>query len=194
MKNTLSILGIAGILCLFPSCKKENPEPVVEAKTRQVDTASLYVLINSKACATLQTEYTSATLDIRGIKVFSAEHGWQELTPVAGAWDLVSLQSATVPVAEITENTKVKAGAITKIMLTFGTNNQLVVDNQAATCYKIGVKEVTIDFEGEIKAGALNEIVLNVDICGNFSVETRYQEDPCYTLTPMIEFQGIVQR
>jgi hypothetical protein len=194
MKRIISLIGVAGMLCLFPNCKKEKAEPVSEAKTEQVDTASLYVMIDSKPCSIPQSQYTSASVDIRGIKIFSSVSGWQELTPVSGAWDVVSLQSAPVPVAEITEVTKVNAGAITKIMLTIGDNNKLVVNNQGASCYKIEPKEIVIELNGEIKADALNEIVLSIDICGNFSVQTRYQEDPCYTLKPVFAFKSLVQR
>jgi hypothetical protein len=192
MKKIISLIGVIGMICLFPNCKKDEVKPA--AKAQQVDTASLYVMIDSKACATVQSEYTSATIDIRGIKIFSAEDGWQELTPVPGAWDVVSIQTAPVPIAEITEVTKVNAGAITKITLTIGNNNQLVVNDQGADCYNIATKEITLDVTGEIKAGALNEIVLSVDICGKFTVEPRYQDDPCYTLAPVFAFQSLVQR
>jgi hypothetical protein len=191
MKRVISILGIAAGLYLLPGCKKDNTVPAGRAP--QADTATLYVMINSLPCDSTMKQYTSASVDIRGIKVLTTA-GWEELTPVPGAWDVVSLQTAPVPVAEITNNTKVQAGTISKIMLTFGTNNKLVVNNQAATCYKLGVTEVTLDVQGEIKADALNEIVLNIDICGKFTVQQRYQEDPCYTLTPTFTFKSMVQR
>jgi hypothetical protein len=195
MKKIITLIGIAGTLCLSPGCKKKNVEPAEAlAKQTVTDTATLYVLIDSKPCATPQTQYGSATIDIRGIKVFNTEAGWEELVPVPGAWDVVSLQTAQVPVAEITENTRVHAGAITKIALSIGDNNKLVVNDQAADCYKIASKEIVIDLQGEIKAGALNEIVLSLDICGNFSVQTRYNESPCYTLKPVFGFQSLVQR
>lgn len=195
MKKTISTIGIVGMICLFLYCKKDNPQPAAAAeKTVQSDTATLYVLIDSKRCSIPQAQYTSATIDIRGIKVFNTVHGWEELTPVSGAWDVVSLQTAPVPVAEITENTKVHSGTITKIMLTIGTNNKLVVENKAADCYKIGVKEITLELNGEIKADALNELVLSIDICGKFTVTHRYQEETCYTLTPVFGFQSLGQR
>jgi hypothetical protein len=195
MKSTISILGIVGALCLFPGCKKDDVQPIAAvSKTTAPDTASLYVLLDSKACATVQSQYSSATIDIRGIQVFSTEHGWQDLTTVPGAWDVVSLQTAPVPVADLTETTKVKAGAITKIKLTIGDNNQLVVDDKQASCYKIAKKEIILDVQADVKANALNEIVISIDICGNFTVEQRYQEDPCYTLNPVFAFQNILQR
>jgi hypothetical protein len=195
MKNTISTITIAAILCLFAGCKKDDTHPSAAAvRTTLPDTATLYVMIDSKHCSTPQSEYTSASVDIRGIKVFYTDHGWIDLTPVPGAWDLVSLQTAPVPVAEITENSKVFAGAITKIMLTVGDNNKLVVDNKAANCFKIGTKEIMIDLQGNIQANALNELVLSVDICGKFTVVSKYQEETCYTLTPAFAFQSLVQR
>jgi hypothetical protein len=194
MKRILSVIGIAGALCLFPGCKKSEIKPVGTASADLVQNkqATLYVLLDSKPCSTPQKEYTSATVDIRGIKVLNTEHGWEELVPVPGAWDVVSLQTAPVPVAEITENSTVHAGTITKITLTFGSNNQLVVNDQAADCYKIGAKEVTLDLNAEIQAETLNEIVVSIDICGN--IEVSYDGGTCYTLKPVMAFQSFTRR
>src|SRR5687768_13524261 len=109
MKKIISI-GVAGVLCLFTACKKDEPQPVAAAAKQKQDTASLYVMIDSKPCSTPQKQYTSATVDIRKIKVLNSVHGWEELVPVPGAWDVVSLQTAPVPVAEITEVSRVHSG------------------------------------------------------------------------------------
>jgi hypothetical protein len=202
MKKMITMIGIAGMLSLVPSCKKSEVKPEApsvtnnsEARQSQVqDTASLYVMIDSKPCSTPQSQYTSASIDIRGIKVLNSEHGWEELTPVAGAWDVVSLQTAPVPVADITERSSVHTGTISKIALTFGDNNQLVVNDQAARCYNIGKHEIVLDMQGEIKANTLNEIVVSIDICGNISVHTQYDHEPCYTLNPVMAVQSFTQR
>jgi hypothetical protein len=190
MKKIISMIGIASMFCLAPACKKTDVKPAEPAKVMHGDTASLYVLLDSKACATAQTEYNSATVDIRGIKVFNTTHGWEDLTPVPGAWDVVSLQTAPVPVADLTENTRVHTGVITKIALTIGDNNQLVVNNAQARCYNIATKEIVLELEGELKANTLNEIVISIDICGNIQVTQHYNQDPCYTLNPVMAFQS----
>lgn len=195
MKKIISMIGFASILCLFPCCKKNDAQPTgpTSSQNQNKNTAAgLFVLIDSEPCDTPMSEYTSATLDIRGVAVFSEGH-WTDLMPVAGAWDLVSLQSAPVPVAEITENSTIEAGTITKVKLTFGSNNQLVVGNQPARCYNISPQEVIIDVEAEVEVGTLNQLVLSVDVCGNILVTPRYQDDPCYTLNPIFSFQSFSQ-
>jgi hypothetical protein len=199
MKKIMTIIGLAGMICLFPNCKKSAaaPEhvngPMSPQKLVKQDSAKLYVLLNSKPCSTPQNQYTSATLDIRHISVFNTETGWEELTPVAGAWDLVSLQSAAVPVADITEKSSVSTGTLTQIKLTFGDNNKLVVNNQAAPCYNLSTREVVLDMKGQLNVNTLNQIVISVDICGNITVEQPYNEGPCYTLHPMLAFESLTQ-
>lgn len=193
MKKIISMIGIASMFCLAPACKKSDAKPV-EANKAHADTASLYVLLDSKPCSTPQSQYTSATIDIRGIKVYNTVHGWESLTPVPGAWDVVSLQTAVVPVADITENSTVHTGIITKIALTIGDNNQLVVNNDQARCYNIGTKEIILELEGEITANSLNEIVISIDICGNIEVTQHYNQDPCYTLNPVMAFESFIKR
>lgn len=196
MKKIISMIGIGAALLLAPSCKKSEVKPqepvsVNSQSQRHGDTASLYVLLNSKPCETPQNQYSSATVDIREIKVFNTEHGWESLTTVPGAWDVVSLQTATVPVADLTEKTTVHAGTITKIALTFGTNNHLVVNNTAAECYRLGTREVILDIQGELRANTLNELVVNIDICGNITLNAPYGEVPCYTLNPVMSFHSL---
>jgi hypothetical protein len=194
MKKLISMIGIGAALCLAPSCKKSDIKPQevsANPQKAQEDTATLYVLLDSKPCSAPQDQYTSATVDIRGIKVFNTAHGWEDLTPVPGAWDVVSLQQASVPVADITEKSKVHSGTITKIALTFGTNNHLVVNDNAASCYRLKVHEVVLDLQGEISAGSVNEMVVSIDICGNITLQTHYGEDPCYILNPVMAFQSL---
>jgi hypothetical protein len=195
MKKIMTMMGIAGALCLAPSCKKNDVEPnaLKTPVTQEVqnEKTSLVVVLDSKTCSRPQEQYTSATIDIRGIKVYSEEHGWQELETVPGAWDVVSLQSAPMPIAELTEPTGVKPGMISQIALTFGDNNQLVVNDAPARCYNLGEKEIVLDFEGEIKADMLNQLVISIDICGNIIVNEKYNEDPCYTLNPVMAFESL---
>ncbi|MGZ3921350.1 MAG: DUF4382 domain-containing protein [Bacteroidia bacterium] len=196
MKKIISMIGMGAMLCMVPSCKKSDVKPqevnAVNAQQKQEqDTATLYVLLDSKRCSNQQSQYTSATVDIRGIKVYNTVHGWEDLTPVPGAWDVVSLQQATVAVADITEKSMVHSGSITKIALTFGTNNKLVVNDKAVPCYKIGVQEVVLDLKGEIRAGSVNELVVSIDICGNITVQTHYDQEPCYILNPIMAFESI---
>jgi hypothetical protein len=201
MKKIISMIGIAGSLCLFPCCKKSDNKPDVPGSgspnTQQnmtaVKNASLYVSLDSKACAVPQSEYTSATVDFRTIKVFNTEFGWEDLTAVPGAWDVVSLQTAPVPVAELTEISPVHSGTITKIKLIVGDNNQLVVNDQAARCYNISTHEIILDLEGEIEVGSLSRIVVSIDICGNITVEPRYNDEPCYTLKPVMKFESFTK-
>jgi len=194
MKKIITMIGVAGILSLLPFCKKSTakPEEPTTITTQQLkqDTAQLYVLLDSKPCKIPQEEFTSATVDIRSIKVNNSVHGWEELIPVPGAWDVVSLQQASVPVADITEKSTVHTGTITQIALTFGNNNKLVVNDVAAPCYKIDGKEVILNFQGEIKPGTLNEIVVSIDICGNISIQNKYDQEPCYILKPVMAFQS----
>lgn len=197
MKKIMTIMGLAGLLCLSPACRKSDVQPggstASDTKVQEENTASLFVLLDSKPCTDSQKEYTSATVDIRGIKVYNTEHGWEDLTPVPGAWDVVSLQTATVPIAAITETSTVHAGTITRIALTIGDNNHLVVNNAAARCYKIDPKEVVLELEGDIKAGTLNQIVVSIDICGNITVEPHYNDDPCYLLKPVMAFESLTK-
>jgi hypothetical protein len=213
MKKLMIMIGISGALCLIPSCKKNvvNPSPKngdASATTTQAaspatntlarqtltgDTASLYVLIDSKPCGTLQPQYPAVTVDIRGIEVFNRDYGWESLTPVPGAWDVVSIQAAPVPIAEITEVSQVHAGRITKIALTIGDNNHLTVNESEASCYKIAGKRFVIDLDENITKDALNEIVLSIDICGNIQLETT-EEGSCYVLKPEFQFQSITLR
>lgn len=195
MKKILTIIGMASAMLLSPSCKKSTvkPQEVGGTATQQVkqeETAKLTVLLDSKPCSNPQSQYTSATLDIRGIKVLNSEHGWEDLTPVPGAWDVVSLQSAPVPVADITEQSTVHTGSITQIALTIGDNNKLVVNDVAAHCYNISTKQIVLDVQGVINANTVNELVVSIDICGHISVQPKYQEDPCYTLTPVMAFES----
>jgi hypothetical protein len=206
MKKLITMIGVAGMVCLSPGCRKNVAQPEVpttngtsrvqserttaNARPGQQDTATLYVLLDSKPCTTPQSQYTSASIDIRRIQVFNADYGWEDLTPVPGAWDVVSIQSAPVPIAEITENSTVHAGRITKIALTFGDNNQLVVNDVGASCYKISGNRVTLDLDEEITTGTLNEIVVSIDICGNINVEPRTGQDPCYVLKPQFAFES----
>jgi hypothetical protein len=195
MKKIIMMMGIAGMLYLLPGCEKSEVQSKETAQHKQQeDTATLYVLLDSKPCSIPQAQYTSATVDIRGIKVFNTEHGWEDLTPVPGAWDVVSLQTAPVPVADLTENSTVHTGTITKIALTFGDNNELVVNDNRARCYKIDGKELVLDLKGEITAGSLNEIVISIDICGNISVHEQYNDEPCYTLKPVMAFEDFIVR
>jgi hypothetical protein len=198
MKKILCMMGMAGALLLVPACKKNDSGPSgpvnSSAAQQKQDTASLYVLIDSKPCSVPQDEFTSASVDIRGIKVFNAEHGWEDLTPVPGAWDVISLQTAPVPVAEITEVSGVHTGTITKIALTFGSNNQLVVNDQQAPCYRIGAAEVVLDLNAVIQAGTLNEIVVSIDVCGNIKLQNKYDQEPCYVLKPVMAFQSFTVR
>jgi hypothetical protein len=199
MKKIMTMIGMAGIICLFPQCKKSAAKPdevngpMSPQKMVQHDSTSLYVLLDSKPCSTPQGQYTSASIDIRHIQVFNTECGWQELTPVQGAWDVVSLQSAPVPVADITEQSSVCSGTITQIKLTFGDNNRLVVNDQAAPCYNLSTREVVLDMHGVINANTLNQLVVSIDICGNISVEQPYNEAPCYTLHPVMAFESMTQ-
>lgn len=194
MKKLMTLIGIAGMLCLTPSCKKDEIQPkgtnVSAQKSTEDAMATLYVMLDSKPCSTPQSQYTSATVDIRGIKVFNTVSGWEDLTAVPGAWDVVSLQTAPVPVADITEKSSVHAGTITKIALTFGDNNKLVVNDKAASCYKIDGREIVLDLKGEIKANTLNQLVVSIDICGNISVQTHYDSDPCYVLKPVMAVES----
>ncbi|MCE3259651.1 MAG: hypothetical protein K0S12_1292 [Bacteroidetes bacterium] len=191
----MTIIGMAGILCFSPSCKKSDVKPQGsnnQSTQHQAheEMAKLYVMIDSKSCETPQSEYTSATIDIRSIQVNNGEHGWEDLTPVPGAWDVVSLQTAPVPVAEITEVSTVHTGTITQIKLIIGDNNKLVVNDAAAKCYNVEPKEIILDLKGELRANTVNEIVISVDICGKFTVHTKYDEEPCYTLKPVMAFQS----
>jgi hypothetical protein len=192
MKKIMTIIGMASVMLLSPSCKKSSVKPQEPAaqQTKAEETAQMYVLLDSKPCSTPQSEYTSATVDIREIKVFNNSHGWESLTTVPGAWDVVSLQTAPVPVADLTEHSTVHAGTISKISLIIGTNNELVVNNVAQHCYNISQKEIVLDLEEEINVNTLNELVVSIDICGNFSVSTKYDQDPCYTLKPVMAVEG----
>jgi hypothetical protein len=198
MKKIMTIIGIASLLSLATFCKKDTAKPqepdnpAVQSQQKE-ETAQLYVLLDSKPCSTPQNQYTSASVDIRGIKVHNSVYGWEELVPVPGAWDVVSLQQAPVPVADITEKSTVHTGTITQIVLTIGDNNKLVVNNAAARCYNISPKEITLDMNGVITAGTLNEIAVSIDICGNISVQTRYDQEPCYTLKPVMAFEHFSQ-
>jgi hypothetical protein len=198
MKKIMTMIGMAGMICLFPHCKKTDAKPTepngpTTNQRMAQDTAKLYVLLESKPCSTPQKQYTSATLDIRHISVFNTESGWEELTPVAGAWDIVSLQSAPVPVADITEKSTVHTGTITQVKLTFGDNNKLVVNDQAAPCYQLSTREVVLDIHGQINAKTLNQMVISVDICGNITVVAPYDEPACYTLHPVMGFESLTQ-
>jgi hypothetical protein len=198
MKKLISMIGIASAICLFPCCKKSDSQPDVPSTQssqvqKQIDTAKLYVLLDSKACATLQSQYTSASVDIRNIAVLNSEVGWEELTTVPGAWDVVSLQSAPVPVADLTEKSTVHAGSISKIRITFGDNNKLVVNDQPVDCYSLSRKEIILDLEANIEARSLNQIVVSIDICGNIKVTPRYNDTPCYTLDPVMAFESFSQ-
>ncbi|MCE3226118.1 MAG: hypothetical protein K0S32_669 [Bacteroidetes bacterium] len=197
MKKIMTIIGMAGMLCLAPSCKKKDVKPLEPNNNINVQhavnqkTAQMHVLLDSKPCSEPQNAYTSATLDIREIKVFNSEHGWEDLTTVPGAWDVVSLQSAPIPVADLTEHTAIHTGTITQVKLVFGSNNKLVVNDQAASCYGLSTKEVILEMHGEINANTFNEMVISIDICGNISVHQKYDEDPCYTLKPVMAFQSL---
>lgn len=191
MKKIISMIGMASLLVLSPSCKKSTVKPQEEPATQaKEETAKMYVMLDSKPCSTPQSEYTSATLDIRGIKVLNSQYGWENLTTVPGAWDVVSLQTAPVPVADLTEQSTVHTGTITKIALTIGDNNQLVVNNVGMSCYNISTKEIVLDLNQEIQMNTLNQLVVSIDICGNITVNNRYDQDPCYTLKPVMAIES----
>jgi hypothetical protein len=210
MKKLITLIGIVSALSLIPGCRKDSVQPIkpvnsnapaihssdpmIAARITSGDTASLYVLIDSEPCGTVQSQYTSASVDIRDIEVFNTQYGWEHLTPVPGAWDVISIESAPVPIAEITEVSQVHAGEISKIRLTIGENNQLVVNNEAASCYKIQGNKIVINLDETITADALNEIVLNIDICGKFKTEVQEDSSICYLLKPEFSFQSITVR
>jgi hypothetical protein len=193
MKKIVSIIGIAGVLCLFPHCKKDSEKPEQPAtpgsKQQSRTTAQLHAQLTSKLCVPQQEQYDQVILKITGAKVYNTVYGWEELVPMPSGADLVTLQTAPLPIIDFTEYTTVHEGLITKITLTFSETNQLTVNDRVASCYKLAYHEMTLDIEGEIHAGTFNEILLGIDICGNISVETRYQQEPCYTLNQVMEFK-----
>ena len=190
------MIGIGAMLCFVPSCKKSDikPQKVDETYGTQLQkpgNASLYVMLESKSCATPQKEFTSATVDIRGIKVFNPAFGWEELTAVSNAVDVIALQNGPVTMTKLSETSTIHSGAITKIALTIGDNNKLVVNNKPIRCYNISKRDVVIDLKGEIDAGSANKLVLSIDVCGNITVQSKYDQEPCYTLNPVMAFENI---
>ncbi|MCW3078177.1 MAG: hypothetical protein JWO32_2786 [Bacteroidetes bacterium] len=191
---------------MAPSCKKSNmmPKGVSDATETQQkqgpspqpvpDNTSMYVMLASKPCSNPQKEYTSLTVDIRGVKVYSPENGWVTLPMVAGWWDLVSMQQGNSAGLNITNRIAVRPGGITKVAVSFGVNNKLVVNNDAASCFKLGTQEVVFDMKGEVQKNAVNELLIAMDICGNISVETNNDGNKCYLLKPVVQFERVSQK
>lgn len=192
------MIGIGAALCMVPSCKKSDikPQEAAASNTQQQEQngTTMYVMLASKPCSTPQKDYTSVIVDIRSIRVYNTLHGWEELPSIAGKWDLVNMQKENIPGLNITERVAVNSGLITKVAITFGENNKLEVNNYPASCFNLGAREVILDLKGEVKAGAVNEILISMDICGNIMAETNSDGNSCYTLKPVMEFQRLSQK
>lgn len=201
------MIGIGAALCMVPSCKKSNlmPQEVTNSAVsaeRQLpqqdpqvqDATTMYVMLASKGCDNTQRDFTSVIVDIDRVKVFSEEHGWVELPALAGSWDLVRMQKNDIPGFNITDRVAMKAGIITKVAITFGENNKLVVNGKPAECFKLGAQEIMIDLKGEVKANEVNELKLAMNICGNIGTQTNGDGTQCFIMKPVAEFQGITQK
>lgn len=207
MKKLITMIGMGALLCLAPSCNKSKimPQETAAVNTEaqrapapqdpfvQVNT-SFYVMLASTFCSNPEKQYTSLMLDIKGVRVFNPATGWQDLKTVPAGWDLVYSQQGIAPGWNITERMPVNPGKITQMAITFGNNNKLVVNNSPASCFKLGAQEVVVDVRGEIKEGAVNELLVGIDICGNIGVQSVPDMDPCYVLKPVLHFERLSQK
>lgn len=189
---------------MVPACKKSNITPKDSIATVTGDNqrlmqqdavgTSLYVMLASKPCVTPQKEYTSLTVDIKGVRVYSLENGWQTLPVTATGLDLVSMQQENMPSLNLTDRIMVQAGTITKVAINFGVNNKLVVNNKPESCLKLGTQEVILDLKGEVKKDAVNELLVSMDICGNITAQTGNDGNRCYLLNPSMKFERVSQK
>ncbi|MBA3664581.1 MAG: DUF4382 domain-containing protein [Bacteroidetes bacterium] len=205
MKKLITIIGMGAMLCMVPACKKSDIKPqelsttTADAKQSpqsdpQTQDASLYVMLASKGCSTPQKDYTSVIVDIKSVKVYNAENVWVELPVVSGTWDLVRMQQGDIPGLNITDRKNVKAGAISKVAITFGDNNKLVLNNKPVSCFKLGAQEVIMNIRGEVMAGRVNELLMSINICDNMSTQVNKDGTTCYILKPDMQFQRITQK
>lgn len=207
MKKLITIIGMGAMLCMVPACKKSDIKPqnlqeVTASTAKQGQPAapvnqnntSMYVMLASKTCANPQKEYSSLIVDIKSVKIYSDKYGWEELPAFVNGWDLVSMQQANITGLNITDRLPVHSGTITKVAVIFGDNNKLVVNDKTASCFKVGTREVIVSLRGEIKANAVNELLLSMDMCGNVSVQTNSDGSQCYVLKPLVEFNRISQK
>jgi hypothetical protein len=206
MKKLITMIGLGAALCLVPACKKSNIAPKEATASNSIEqrdpglplqpveqNTSLYVMLASKACLSPQKEYTSLKVEIRGIRFYTAEEGWQALPTIDAGWDLVSMQQGTG--LNITNVKTVSPGTITRVAIIFGDHNELVVnDRPAASCFKLGAQEVIIDLKEGIKANAVNELLVSIDICGHIGVQQNNDGTQCYILKPVMEFQRLTQK
>lgn len=206
MKKIITLIGIGAALCFAPSCRKSTITPQKfeavdniqervpsQPQTPANENTSLYVMLKSAACATPQKEYTSMMLNIKDVRVFNPATGWQDLKAVSNGWDMLFAEQGTTPGFNITELMAVNAGKITKAAITFGDNNKLVVNNKIASCFSLASREVVVDFGGEVKAGRVNRLVLDLDACGHIGMQTNADGAQCYVLKPVVYFDRLSQ-
>jgi hypothetical protein len=205
MKKLITMIGLGAVLCSVPACKKSNIAPKEATASNSIEqrdpglplqpvegNTSLYVMLASKACLSPQKEYTSLKVDIRGIRFYTAEEGWQALPTIDAGWDLVSMQQG--PGLNITNVKAVSPGTITKVAIFFGDHNELVVNDRPASCFKLGAQEVIIDLKEGIIANAVNELQVSIDICGHIGVQPNADGTQCYILKPVMEFKRLSQK
>lgn len=207
MKKLITMIGIGALLFLAPSCEKSNIQPIDNSATTELEErsigqdlqplrnkTSLYVMLSSKPCLSPQREYTALMINIKAIRFYTEQHGWQSIQPLNQSFDLVKMQSMDTGF-NITDRYIVPPGTITKVALTFGDQNRLAVNNVPVNCFKLANQEVVLDMKGEIKAKEVNELLLSMDICGNISLQNNNSGDnKCYILKPLVEFQKISQK
>lgn len=208
MKKLITMIGMGTLLCLVPSCKKSNLMPREASETGTVNntlqrepgpslpmdqnSTSMYVMFSSKSCSMPQREFTSLLLDLKGIEVYTDGYGWETLPVITNGWDVVAMQHSDIGL-NVTDRIAVRPGIITKIAINFGDNNRLEVNGRPA-CFKIGNHEVMMDVKGEVRKGYINQLNLNMDICGNIGTQANPDDNSCFILKPVVDFTGITQK
>jgi hypothetical protein len=214
MKKLMYAMGFIGLLSLLPSCAKSTKfapasetqssnRPAPEHATEVVlpentESGLLAVRLTATGCDQIQSEpqtpeleneqarlspFSSIKLDIRAIKVYSEENGWSDLKVNAAVYDLITLQNELGE--EIAARTSLKEGNISKIAITFGRSNSVMVKGKTF-CLRSSANEVIVDLKAKLQAEHYGEMILNIDFCNNIHLEDNYDSGSCYVIKPMI--------
>jgi hypothetical protein len=215
MKKLIYAMGFIGLISLLPSCTKSNKlapasetissnRPAPEEGTPitipdETPRGVLAVRLVSSGCDQIQVEtpdldteesrlepYSAINLDIRQIKVYSAENGWEDLKVNAAVYDLITLQNELGE--EIAARTSIKEGNISKISITLGRGNSIMIKGKTF-CLRPSANEIIVDVKAKLQAEHFGEMILNIDFCNAIHLEDHYDTGSCYVLKPMVSLK-----
>lgn len=170
---------------VIASCQKEQLSPASGSGNQNASSPEMKSVKMTATPGNPDQNYAMVNLELKNVEVFVEGNGWASLNTTVQSFNALSLENGSELEIANSGNASIKADLVSKVRLTFGQSNQIVLASPIAevdfSLTGSTDQSITIDIQRQDKAQAEIVIALNLE-------HALTQSSSGWSFTPVVEF------